>query len=127
LDEKIDAAQSPGAWQEQPLLDEQGAIMVEITPLNLNAPGETLDFAVSLNTHSVDLSMDLAPLASLSTDAGLSVQALTWDAPSGGHHLSGTLSFPASLDDASLLSGAGKLTLTLVNLDVPERIFVWKK
>jgi hypothetical protein len=90
-------------------------------------PRETLDFAVNLNTHSVDLSMDLAPLATLTTDNDLSVQALQWDAPSGGHHLSGTLSFPASLENTSLLSGAQELTLILVDLDVPERVFIWQK
>jgi hypothetical protein len=41
-------------------LDEQGMVTVEVTPLNLGMPGETLVFEVSMNTHSVDLSMDLA-------------------------------------------------------------------
>jgi hypothetical protein len=127
-DEKVEDEPSSKSWdEEQPRMDEQGAIIVDIVALNLNDPGETLDFAVSLNTHSVDLSMDLVALAMLTTDTGLSVQALEWDAPSGGHHLSGKLTFPASIDNTPLLSGAQKLTLTLVNLDAPERIFVWEK
>src|SRR5262245_28854448 len=38
--------------------DEQGAVTVEVKPLNLNSPGQTIDFEVSMNTHSVNLGMD---------------------------------------------------------------------
>lgn len=44
-------------------IDEQGAVVVSVTPLNLSTPGATLDFEVSLETHSVDLSMNLVELA----------------------------------------------------------------
>ncbi len=106
-------------------LDEQGFVEVEVTPLNLNAPDETLNFNVGLNTHSVDLSMDLAPLAKLEADNGLGVQAILWDAPSGGHHVSGVLSFPATTDGVTLLEGASHLTLTIHDVDAPERSFTW--
>lgn len=119
---------SPARWGEQtPILDEQGAVTVEITPLNLNDPGETLDFRVVLNTHSVDLSMDLATLATLTTDTGKTVQPAKWDAPAGGHHASGTLSFPAMVEGGLVLDGVSKLTLTLVDVDAPERVFVWAR
>jgi hypothetical protein len=107
--------------------DGQGAVEVDIQPLNLNQVGEMLEFEVSLNTHSVDLDMDLAELARLSTDDGQAAAALLWDSPRGGHHLTGTLSFPAYVDGLSLLDGATKLTLTLENLDVPLRTFVWER
>lgn len=106
--------------------DSQGAVTVEITLLNLGQPAEQLEFAVSLNTHSVDLSMDLALLATLTTDTGITVQALRWDAPRGGHHVSGKLVFPSTHDGRPILDGATKLTLTLVNLDVPLRVFEWR-
>jgi hypothetical protein len=106
-------------------LDKQGFVEVEVTPLNLNAPDETLNFNVGLNTHSVDLSMDLAPLAKLEADNGLGVQAIFWDAPSGGHHVSGVLSFPATADGVTLLEGASHLTLTIHDVDAPERSFTW--
>jgi hypothetical protein len=106
-------------------LDEQGFVEVEVTPLNLNALDETLNFNVGLNTHSVDLSMDLAPLANLEADNGLGVQAILWDAPSGGHHVSGVLSFPSIADGATLLEGASHLTLTIHDVDAPERSFTW--
>ena len=105
--------------------DEQGAVVIEVTPLNLDSATDTLEFDVSMNTHSVDLSMDLAQLATLTTDTGLTVQASKWDATPGGHHVPGKLIFPASQDGKSVLDGAGKLTLTIVNVDSPSRVFEW--
>ena len=57
-------------------IDEQGAVVFEVTPLNLGTPADTLEFDVAMNTHSVDLSMDLAALSTLSTDTGISLQAM---------------------------------------------------
>ncbi|HUF39375.1 MAG TPA: hypothetical protein VMN57_12695 [Anaerolineales bacterium] len=117
-----------GGWETlTPLMDEQGAVTVEITPLNLERPGATLDFQVSLETHSVELSMDLALLTTLTTDTGRTVAALAWDAPLGGHHVSGTLSFPAEADGTSVLDGAGTITLRLVEVDAAERVFTWER
>lgn len=113
-------------WDESPQSDRQGAITVEITPLNLNTPGERLEFSVSLNTHSVDLSMDLAEHATLITDTGRIVRATLWDAPRGGHHVSGTLIFPATVDGQVLLEGATLVTLYLKNVDADLRVFSWQ-
>lgn len=119
----------PGTeWPDgQAQRDAQGAIEVTIIPLNLNNPGDTLDFEVSLNTHSIDLSMDLATLATLTTDAGQAVPASLWDASLGGHHVSGVLSFPSSVSGVPVLEGATCLTLTLINLDAAERVFTWER
>jgi hypothetical protein len=106
--------------------DSQGAVTVEVTPLNLENPSDEIEFDVALDTHSVDLSMDLAPLAILTTDNGITVQATLWDAPRGGHHVEGKLIFPATSESASLLEDANKLTLTIINVDVPSRVFEWE-
>jgi hypothetical protein len=34
-------------------------------PVNFDDPGNTIDFEISLDTHSVDLSMELAEIAQL--------------------------------------------------------------
>lgn len=107
-------------------IDEQGAVVVVVEPLNLDKTDQTLDFEVSMNTHSVDLSMDLVGLATLTTNAGVTVSAVAWDAPRGGHHVSGKLSFAASVKGVSLLTGATELTLTLRDIDAAERIFIWE-
>jgi hypothetical protein len=107
------------------LVDEQGMVVVIIQPLNVGSGEEWLKFEVSMNTHSVDLSMDLAALASLATNNGLTVQAILWEAPRGGHHVKGTLVFPASVDGKSLFDGATELILIIKEVDVPVRIFTW--
>ncbi len=120
---QVDVSWPDGQAQQ----DAQGAVEVTITPLNLNNPGETLDFEVSLNTHSLDLSMDLSTLATLTTDSGLSVSASRWDAPRGGHHVQGKLSFPSKVDGVAILDKAKRVTLTIKNLDAPERVFTWER
>jgi hypothetical protein len=106
--------------------DSQGAVEFDVTPLNLDNPGDTLIFDVSMNTHSVDLSMELSQLAVLSTDDGKTLQAIQWDAPKGGHHVEGKLSFPTTLDGKNILTGANEITLTITNVDAPSRIFTWQ-
>jgi hypothetical protein len=106
--------------------DEQGLVVVVVTPNNLGTPAETLEFEVSMSTHSVDLSMDLATLSTLTTDTGVTIPPSIWDAPRGGHHVSGKLIFPSAQNGASILQGATKLTLTITNVDVPTRVFEWE-
>ncbi|PKO07968.1 MAG: hypothetical protein CVU40_17870 [Chloroflexi bacterium HGW-Chloroflexi-2] len=106
--------------------DAQGFVTVDITPEKLVNSEEALTFVVALNTHSIDLSMDLAELTVLTTDTGKSVQATLWDAPRGGHHVEGMLSFPSSFDETSVLNGAKNITLTIKDLDVPLRKFTWQ-
>jgi hypothetical protein len=115
-----------GSNVELTRMDQQGAVIMEVTPLNLGTPAETLDFDVVLNTHSVDLGMDLAALSTLTTDTGIKVEATSWDAPRGGHHVSGKLVFPAMQDGKSVLEGSKKITLTILNLEAPSRIFEWE-
>ncbi len=106
--------------------DTQGAVTIDVTPLNLAQPSETLMFDVSMNTHSVDLSMDLAQLSTLTTDTGKTIQASLWEAPKGGHHIEGKLSFPVIADGKNLLDGASSITLTINNIDSQSRTFTWQ-
>ncbi len=107
-------------------IDEQGAVVFEVTPLNLGTPADTLEFDVAMNTHSIDLGMDLASLSTLSTDTDITLQATKWDAIPGGHHVSGKLIFPAMKNGKSILEGVSKLTLTIINVDATSRVFEWE-
>ena len=107
-------------------VDEQGAVTIAVTPLNLDPSANTLEFDVSLNTHSVDLSMDLATLSTLVSDTGITVQATLWDARRGGHHVSGKLIFPATKDGKSVLEGARKLTLVIIDIDTASGAYEWE-
>lgn len=117
---------SPPSFDSVTRMDDQGAIIFEVTPLNLDQSVDPLQFNVILTTHSIDLGMDLSATATLSTDTGISVNSTLWDAPRGGHHVEGKLIFPATKDDKSILEGATKLTLTITNVDAPTRIFEWE-
>jgi hypothetical protein len=114
------------SFSTETLTDTQGAVEVAVSQINLNAPGETLDFYIAMNTHSVNLDTDLVKNTFLTTDSGLSISPVRWDAPSGGHHISGTLSFAPTLGNKVVLEGATKFTLTIRNVDVRERVFTWE-
>lgn len=106
--------------------DTQGSVTVEITPENLERLGDNSIFNVSLDTHSIDLSMDLAKLTTLTTDTGNTIQATDWDATRGGHHVSGKLIFNTVVDGKNILDGAKSFTITINDLDVPSRQFTWQ-
>ena len=107
--------------------DAQGSVTVMVTAQNIDTSADTIEFSVAMDTHSVDLNMDLALLATLTADTGLTVNGMGWDGPLGGHHVEGTLSFPASVNGESVLDGANMLTLTIRDVDAPERIFSWQR
>lgn len=86
-------------------------------------------FLVALDTHAVNLdTYDLKQSVTLRVDGGQAVQAVSWDAPKGGHHRSGTLSFPSTGIDGSPLISTSTRTVELVIRDVagiPERVLRW--
>jgi hypothetical protein len=105
--------------------DSQGSVEFLVVPKNLDAPADTLDFLVEMNTHSVDLSWNLAAQSTLTADNGLSVIGSSWPA-SNGHHAQGTLKFPTKTTDGKpLLENAKKLTLTIKDAGAPTRVFEW--
>ena len=115
------------ATSHEAVVDEQGAVVVAVTPVNLEETGtDALAFAVEMNTHSVDLGMDLAALATLTMDNGRQVTAAIWDAQPGGHHVSGILSFPTQVEGTPLLDGASQINLTIRDVDAAERVFTWQ-
>lgn len=109
----------------QTVVDKQGAVSVTVTPSDLRLVSSTLVFEVTMDTHSVDLNMDLAELATVTTDNGHAVSATLWDAIPGGHHLSGELVFPAVVAGTAVLEGATTVTLTITGVDAPSRVFTW--
>jgi hypothetical protein len=70
--------------------------------------------------------VDLETLSILTTDTSVTVQATTRDVPLGSHHAEGKLIFPSAKDGKPIFKGATKLTLTIVNLDAPTRVFEWE-
>jgi hypothetical protein len=71
-------------------------VTVGVTPQNLSADAKTWDFKIVLDTHSVDLSGDLAKSALLLDGADGKYAPIAWEgAGPGGHHREGVLKFNA--------------------------------
>ena len=81
---------------------------------------------VALDTHSVDLDrFDLAQLARMRLDGGVWVAPTRWDAPTGGHHRAGTLTF-GSLDP-QLFAAARVVELEVRDVAVPSHLLRWER
>jgi hypothetical protein len=105
--------------------DNQGAVEVLVLPMFVDLDSaETLDFQVTLDTHSVELDMNLAALASLTTDTGMTLEPLDWSG-GGGHHVQGILRFSQPEGGFSALQDAARLILTLESIDNTTRVFEW--
>lgn len=111
----------PAALTFEPQSNNEKAVTVEVTPLNLSEGGTSLDFEVAFNTHSVELDFDPAKISALRDDQGQEVPALAWEGTGPtGHHRSGTLRFkgfdhPTNFVEVVIHDVAG----------VPERVFRW--
>jgi len=129
-------AAGSGAWaaskKDLTRRDSRAAVTVSVTYLNPLEKGakDTLDFAVEMNTHSVDLDpLKVEELAVLRAGKA-EVKPLGWSKPEGGgHHRSGVLRFPAK--DASgkplLPERKGKIELRIKGVGSPgERVFAWE-
>jgi uncharacterized protein (DUF305 family) len=104
-----------------------GNVTVSVRPLNLGAElANTLDFQVTLETHSGSLDFDLAELAVLRV-GDAEIAASSWEALGEGHHVNGILSFPTT-DAAgkSVLGGAAEVSVVIRNLPgVEEHVLTW--
>jgi hypothetical protein len=114
------------AQSTAPIFDTQSnneqAVTVEVTPLNLSQGGTTLEFEIAFDTHSVDLGFDPVALSLLRDSAGNEYPALVWEGdPAGGHHRSGTLRFevPKAPTDSV------EVIIIRDIAGVPERVFQW--
>lgn len=97
-------------------------VTVKVTLKSVAQPGSPWEFAVVLDTHSADLSDDLAQSATLTTADGRTFKPTGWlGAPPGGHHREGVLVFdlPAPRPDAI------ELRIDRPGESAP-RIFIWQ-
>jgi len=95
----------------------EDGIEVSVTPKTLS--NDAWNFEVVLNTHSVELSYDLAETSVLVGDNGNTFKALAWEGdPPGGHHRRGVLKFN------SIYPRQGNIELR-IGLGDKERSFKW--
>ena len=106
----------------EPQENNEGGISVSVAPQNISAGASIWDFQISLSTHSVDLSEDLAQASSLFDDKSNEYKPVQWEgSPLGGHHREGILKFspivPIPRSIKLEIRGIGSIT---------KRIFEWK-
>ncbi len=86
----------------------------------------TASARVALDTHSVDLDgSDLIELARVRLDGGAWVRPTAWDAPKGGHHRSGTLTFRSLQPQA--LAAAQVIELEIRDVGTPSHLLRWER
>ena len=103
-------------------MSDGGQVTIAVTWAGAQSGAE---FEVKLDTHSIDLdALDLAN-ATLQNDRGEALKAKPWNAPKGGHHREGTLTFGG--DESVFLAGANWIELTIVGVgDLPARTLRWE-
>ena len=112
-------APSAGPGEEQQ--HEAGAVTVAASWIS-----GTSSARVTMDTHSVGLDgFDLKDLARLRLDGGDWVSATLWDAPKGGHHRSGTLTFGSI--EPEVLDGARVIELEVRDVGVPSHLLRWER
>ncbi len=105
---------------------EGGQVTVEVT---WNGSKTKPAFNITMDTHAVDLDgYDLQQIALLRTDQGREARPVGWEAPKGGHHRQGTLTFPVTSANNTPLFEPNTRTIELVIPNVggvPERVLRW--
>lgn len=111
-------AQAGAARSLEEQTKSEGQVAITVTP----AFAGTWRFAISLETHSVELSQALEQVSTLIDDRGKEYAPLSWEGdPPGGHHRSGTLVLDGDIDPL-----ASSLTLTIRDIGgIPSRQFTW--
>ena len=116
------AYQSPAPQIPQTKTDEQGQVIVKITPVDLGAETPSWKFQIVLDTHSVELDYDFLEAVSLFDEQGKKYKAISWEgSPPGGHHREGILTF------RSIKPAPRELKMEMFNVgDIEVRNFTWK-
>ncbi len=118
--------QSPSAPAQQPkdkletITNSEEGVTIDVTPAY--SAGKPIAFDIVLTTHQGSMDFDMTQNTVLIDSNGNVYNPTAWDgSPPGGHHRSGTLTFPQLKGDASSM----KIIVKDVN-GVPERIFSWQ-
>lgn len=108
-------------------ISEGGQVTVKASWAN---PFASPVFTIVMDTHAVDLDgYDLARIAALRVDGGPELAPIGWDAPAGGHHREGTLTFPTEQGGNSVIGVKTRTVELIVRgvAGVPERVLTWER
>jgi hypothetical protein len=114
-------ATESASWGAESQVSDGGGVTVKAT---WAGPTAGATFEVALDTHSGNLDALTLADARLRNDRGEQLAATGWDAPNGGHHRAGTLSFAGN--PAPFFAGARWVELVVRGVgDLPERLLRW--
>lgn len=72
----------------------EGTVMVSVTPQDVLTTAAAWRFGVQFNTHVTPITQDIVAVASLSGDGSAGERPMAWEGdPPGGHHRKGVLVF----------------------------------
>jgi len=112
---------STSGWDLSSRRNDAGRVVIDVQPQKLDDDQETWEFAVALNTHSVNLDFDMTEVSVLRCDQDQEYTPTVWEGSGpGGHHRSGVLKF-AALDHSTSFV---EIVIRHV-AEVPERVFRW--
>lgn len=110
--------------------NEGGRVTVKATWQGQQEAGGPLVVRVVMDTHSVDLDgYDLSKMAVLRGGQGVEVAPLSWEAPPGGHHRDGVLTFPSTDGTGRPVLDSDVQVAEMVIrgvAGVPERVLSWE-
>lgn len=98
-------------WESK--TDEQSAVTIIVTPIDISPQSKEWKFDIVMDTHSVELNQDLIKTAVLVDGRGKEYKPLNWEGAVGGHHREGVLIFnqiiPAPKSIELKISGIGNV------------------
>ena len=110
--------------------NEGGRVTVKATWQGQQEAGGPLVVRVVMDTHSVDLDgYDLSKMAVVRGGQGVEVAPLSWEAPPGGHHRDGILTFPSTDGTGRpVLDSDAQVAVLVIRgvAGVPERVLSWE-
>jgi len=105
-----------------PLINQEGGVMVKVTPRQTVPGGEAWEFEVVFETHTGALAGNPAQFSKLIDTEGRTHPPLQWVGdPPGGHHRKGILRFKPEPGRAGMI----ELQIDGVG-GVPTRLFRWR-
>lgn len=110
IDQQTNAKQK---WESK--TDDQSAVIVIVTPIDIFSQAKEWKFDIVMDTHSVEMDQDFTKTAVLVDGQRKEYKPLRWEGtPAGGHHREGTLVFGQIKSDSNLIelkiSGIGDAT-----------------
>lgn len=118
--ENTPVSTSTSAQKWDPQTNEQDAVTVTVTPIDLGVDSKEWKFDVVMNTHSVELDQDMVKATILIDNPGEEYKPVRWEgAGPGGHHREGVLVF------APIKPYPQHLNLIIKGIGGIDRPFAW--